>query len=73
MRAAIQSLPSGQKNAGLAMGLTLPQTYRYVLLPNAYRVIVPPMVEAIAEFFTRLSISEVIGGTITRYAFGSST
>ena len=43
VRAAIQSLPRGQKNAGLAMGLTLPQTYRYVLLPNAYRVIVPPM------------------------------
>lgn len=31
------------KNAALAMGLTLPQAYRYVLLPNAYRVIVPPM------------------------------
>ena len=31
------------------------------------------MVEAIAEFFTRFIISEVIGGTITRYAFGSST
>ena len=43
VRAAIQSLPRGQKNAGLAMGLTLPQTYRYVLLPNAYRVILPPM------------------------------
>ncbi len=43
VRAAIQSLPRGQKNAGPAMGLTLPQTYRYVLLPNAYRVIVPPM------------------------------
>ncbi len=43
VRAAIQSLPRGQKAAGLAMGLTLPQTYRYVLLPNAYRVIVPPM------------------------------
>ena len=42
VRAAIQSLPRGQ-SAGLAMGLTLPQTYRYVLLPNAYRVIVPPM------------------------------
>ncbi len=41
VRAAIQSLPRGQKNAALAMGLTLPQTYRYVLLPNAYRVIVP--------------------------------
>ncbi len=43
VRAAIQSLPRGQKNAALAMGLTLPQAYRYVLLPNAYRVIVPPM------------------------------
>ena len=43
VRSGIQSLPRGQKNAGLAMGLTLPQTYRYVLLPNAYRVIVPPM------------------------------
>nr|WP_283570437.1 amino acid ABC transporter permease [Escherichia coli] len=39
VRAAIQSLPRGQKNAALAMGLTLPQAYRYVLLPNAYRVI----------------------------------
>ncbi len=26
------------------MCLTLPRTYRYVLLPNAYRVIVPPMI-----------------------------
>ncbi len=29
VRAAIQSLPRGQKNAALAMGLTLPQAYRY--------------------------------------------
>lgn len=43
VRAGIQSLPRGQKAAGLAMGLTLTQTYRYVLLPNAYRVIIPPM------------------------------
>ena len=37
VRAAIQSLPRGQKNAALAMGLTLQQACRYVLLPNAYR------------------------------------
>ncbi len=43
VRAAIQSLPRGQKNAALAMVAMLPQAYRYVLLPNAYRVIVPPM------------------------------
>lgn len=54
VRAAIQSLPRGQKNAGLAMGLTLPQTYRYVLLPNAYRVIVPPMTSEMMNLVKKL-------------------
>ncbi|MDB6001681.1 MAG: polar amino acid transporter, inner rane subunit [Rhizobacter sp.] len=43
VKAGIQSLPKGQRYAGLAMGLTLPQTYRYVLLPMAFRIIVPPL------------------------------
>jgi glutamate/aspartate transport system permease protein len=43
VKAGIQSLPRGQRYAGLAMGLTLPQTYRYVLLPMAFRIIVPPL------------------------------
>jgi len=43
VRAGIQSLPRGQRYAGLAMGLTLPQTYRYVLLPMAFRIIIPPL------------------------------
>jgi glutamate/aspartate transport system permease protein len=43
VRAGIQSLSKGQRYAGLAMGLTLPQTYRYVLLPMAFRIIVPPL------------------------------
>jgi len=43
VRAGIQSLPKGQRFAGLAMGLTLPQTYRYVLLPVAFRVVIPPL------------------------------
>jgi glutamate/aspartate transport system permease protein len=43
VRAGIQSLPRGQRYAGLALGLTLPQTYRYVLLPVAFRIIVPPL------------------------------
>jgi glutamate/aspartate transport system permease protein len=29
--------------AGTALGLTTAQTYRYVLLPNAYRIILPPL------------------------------
>jgi glutamate/aspartate transport system permease protein len=43
VRAGIQSLPKGQRYAGLALGLTLPQTYRYVLLPMAFRIIIPPL------------------------------
>ena len=43
VKAGIQALPMGQRYAGLAVGLTLPQTYRYVLLPMAFRIIVPPL------------------------------
>jgi glutamate/aspartate transport system permease protein len=43
VKAGIQSLPRGQRYAGLAVGLTLPQTYRYVLLPMAFRIVIPPL------------------------------
>jgi glutamate/aspartate transport system permease protein len=43
VKAGIQSLPRGQRMAGLAMGFTLPQTYRYVLLPMAFRIVIPPL------------------------------
>jgi len=43
IKAGIESLPKGQRYAGLALGLTLPQTYRHVLLPMAYRIVVPPL------------------------------
>ncbi|OON38797.1 amino acid ABC transporter permease [Izhakiella australiensis] len=61
VRAAIQSLPRGQQNAGLAMGLTLPQTYRHVLLPNAYRVIVPPMTSEMLNLVKNSSVASTIG------------
>jgi glutamate/aspartate transport system permease protein len=43
VKAGIQSLPKGQRYAGLAVGLTLPQTYRFVLLPMAFRIVIPPL------------------------------
>ena len=42
-RAGIQALPRGQRHAALAMGFTTAQTYRYVLLPMACRIILPPL------------------------------
>jgi glutamate/aspartate transport system permease protein len=43
VRAGIQALPRGQRYAGLALGLTLPQTYRHVILPMAFRIVIPPL------------------------------
>jgi glutamate/aspartate transport system permease protein len=43
VKAGIQSLPRGQRMAGLALGFTLPQTYRHVLLPMAFRIVIPPL------------------------------
>ena len=43
VRAGVQALPRGQRYAGMAMGFTTAQTYRYVILPMAYRIIIPPL------------------------------
>lgn len=61
VRAGINSLPRGQKNAGLALGLTLPQTYRYVMMPMAFRLIVPPMTSEFLTIFKNSSTALVIG------------
>ena len=43
LRAGIQAMPRGQRYAAMAMGFTTLQTYRYVLLPMAFRIILPPL------------------------------
>jgi glutamate/aspartate transport system permease protein len=43
VRAGIQALPKGQRYAGMAMGFSTFQTYRYVILPMAFRIIFPPL------------------------------
>lgn len=42
-RSGIQALPRGQRMAAMALGMSTWQTYRYVLLPMALRIIVPPL------------------------------
>ena len=43
VRAGIEALPKGQRYAGMALGFTTAQTYRYVILPMAFRMILPPL------------------------------
>ena len=57
VRAGIQSLSQGQRNAGLAMGLTLPQTYFYVLLPMAFRIVVPPLTSEAMNIIKNSSVA----------------
>jgi len=60
VRAGIESLPRGQKSAGLALGLTLPQTYRHVLLPMAVRLIVPPLTSETLNVFKNSSVCSTL-------------
>ena len=61
VRSGINSLPRGQKNAGLALGLTLGQTYRFVMLPMAFRLIVPPLTSEFLNIFKNSAVCSTIG------------
>jgi glutamate/aspartate transport system permease protein len=61
VRSGIGALARGQKNAGLAMGLTLPQTYRFVLLPMAFRIIIPPLTSEFLNIFKNSAVISTIG------------
>ena len=61
VRAGIGSLPRGQRNAGYAMGLTQAQTYRYILLPVAYRIIIPPMTSELMNLIKNTAVAYSIG------------
>jgi glutamate/aspartate transport system permease protein len=69
VRAGIQSLPKGQTYAGLATGLTLPQTYRYVLLPMAYRIIIPPLTSESMNIIKNTSVAFAVSiAELTNFA-----
>ena len=57
LRAGIQALPRGQRYAGMAMGFTTVQYYRYVLLPMAYRIIIPPLTSEAMNIFKNSSVA----------------
>ncbi len=61
VRAGIQSLPRGQMMAGTALGLSLPQTYRYVLLPMAFRIVMPPLTSEFLNIIKNSSVALTIG------------
>jgi glutamate/aspartate transport system permease protein len=61
VRAGINSLPRGQRMAGTALGLTLGQTYRTVILPQAFRIILPPLTSESMNIIKNSSVALTIG------------
>jgi glutamate/aspartate transport system permease protein len=61
VRAGILSLAQGQRLAALALGLTLPQSYGHVLLPMAYRIMLPPLTSEFLNIIKNSSVALTIG------------
>jgi glutamate/aspartate transport system permease protein len=61
VRAGVNSLPRGQRLAGTAMGLSLAETYRFVILPQAFRIILPPLTSEFMNIIKNSSVALTIG------------
>jgi len=61
VRAGINSLPRGQRMAATALGLAQSQAYRYVILPQAFRIILPPLTSESMNIIKNSSVALTIG------------
>jgi len=59
-RAGITSIPSGQWEAAASLGMSGPHTFRRIILPQAVRVILPPMTNDFVALFKDTSVVSVI-------------
>ncbi len=60
VRAGIAAVPHGQSNAARALGMREPQVLRYIVLPQALRIIVPPLGNSVNGLLKTTSITSVI-------------
>lgn len=60
VRAGIESVSASQLESARAIGLTRPQTYRYVILPQAVRLILPPLVGQFVSLIKDSSLLSLI-------------
>ena len=59
-RAGIQAVHRGQREAALAVGMTPAMTFRYIILPQAVRIILPPMLNMLILLLKDTSICSLI-------------
>jgi glutamate/aspartate transport system permease protein len=61
LSAGIQSLPRGQRMAAQALGMNLPQAYRFVILPMAFRTVIPPLTNEFLNVIKNSAVALTIG------------
>lgn len=61
VRTGIEAIPKGQINAGYAMGFTTPQLYRHVILPQSFRMILPPLSSELTNCVKNTSVASLVG------------
>jgi His/Glu/Gln/Arg/opine family amino acid ABC transporter permease subunit len=59
-RAGLEALHAGQREAAQSVGMTIPQTMRHILLPQAMRVALPPLVNYLIALLKETSIASLI-------------
>jgi glutamine transport system permease protein len=60
-RAGIQAIHKGQMEAGLSVGLSKPRIYQRIILPQAFRIVLPPVVNTWIGMLKDTSLVSVIG------------
>ncbi len=60
-RSGIQAVPSAQREAAQTLGLSAMQTFRFVVLPQTRRIVLPPLVGQFISLIKDTSIAFVIG------------
>lgn len=73
IRAGIESVPTGQNEAGRSLGLSQSQTLRWIILPQALRTIIPPLTNEFVILIKDTSLISALGVTastkeLTRFA-----
>ena len=61
IRAGIQSIPKTQLEAALSTGLSVAQAYRFIILPVALRLIIPPLTNESLNLLKNSSLALTIG------------
>lgn len=67
IRAGILAVPKGQIEAGRSSGLTYLQTMRYIVLPQAIKIVIPPLGNQLLNLIKNSSVLGVVAGLDLMY------